>query len=126
MPISSVAELVSSTDIGVVPKRSDSFGNEAFSTKIMEFMASGVPVLASETRIDRFYFNDQIVEFFESGNAVDLAGKLLALHADRARREELRTNALDFIQETYWVIRKQEYLNLVDQLVGPEQVPAVP
>jgi glycosyltransferase involved in cell wall biosynthesis len=40
-------------DLGVVPKRNDPFGDEAFSTKILEFMAMGVPVIVSETRIDR-------------------------------------------------------------------------
>ncbi len=34
-------------DLGVVPKRAEGFGNEAFSTKILEFMACGVPVLVS-------------------------------------------------------------------------------
>src|SRR5208337_3740288 len=44
IPIEQVAETMATVDLGVVPKRKDSFGNEAFSTKIMEFMAMGVPV----------------------------------------------------------------------------------
>ena len=50
-------------DLAVVPKRSDSFGNEAFSTKTFEFMALGVPLLISDTAVDRYYFNDSIVTF---------------------------------------------------------------
>jgi phosphoribosylanthranilate isomerase len=49
-PISlTVAEgraIVANADLGIVPKRADSFGNEAYSTKIMEFMYfTGVRVL---------------------------------------------------------------------------------
>ena len=33
--------------IGVIPKRKDNFGNEAFSTKIFAFMAMRVPVIVS-------------------------------------------------------------------------------
>ena len=67
------ARHLANADLGVVPKRADSFGNEAYSTKIMEFMSLGVPVVVSSTKIDRFYFDDSVVRFFESGNADALA-----------------------------------------------------
>ncbi len=41
LPVSLIAEAMSKADLGVVPKRADSFGNEAYSTKIMEFMCFG-------------------------------------------------------------------------------------
>ena len=34
-----IAQVVANADLGIVPKRADSFGNEAYSTKIMEFMS---------------------------------------------------------------------------------------
>lgn len=41
-----IARVVADVDLGVEPKRADSsFGNQAYSTKIMEFMAVGVPVV---------------------------------------------------------------------------------
>ena len=121
MPLEKIAEVMASVDLGVVPKRSDSFGNEAFSTKIMEFMAMGVPVLASETKIDRYYFNDDLVHFFKSGDAEDLAKKIVELVHDAARREKLRRNAAVFIAKNTWDVKKQEYLDLVERLTGPAQ-----
>ena len=116
VPLEKVAETMAGIDVGVVPKRADSFGNEAFSTKIMEFMAMGVPVIASRTRIDEFYFNDELVQFFASGNVEDLAAKILDLMQNDARRAELRENALGFIEANHWDVRKDEYLGLVDRL----------
>jgi len=43
IPAREVAHKMAEADVGIVPKRADSFGNEAYSTKIMEFMALGVP-----------------------------------------------------------------------------------
>ena len=77
-----VAELMATIDLGIVPKRKDSFGNEAFSTKIMEFMAMGVPVVVSKTRIDQYYFTEHLVQFFDPENAADLAAKISDLVHD--------------------------------------------
>lgn len=117
-PLEKVAETMARVDLGVVPKRADSFGNEAFSTKIMEFMAMGVPVLAAGTRIDRYYFHDGLVQFFESGNVHDLAAKVLELMQNPTRRTALRQNAAAFIAANNWKRKRYEYLDLVDQVLA--------
>jgi glycosyltransferase involved in cell wall biosynthesis len=124
MPLEQVAEAMANVDIGVVPKRKDSFGNEAFSTKIMEFMAMGVPAIIARTRIDEYYFNDLLVQFFESGNSEDLAAKIVELTSDPEKRKTLHKNGIEFIQVNNWDIKKEEYICLVDRLVGREQLRA--
>lgn len=117
-PIEEVAEIMNRIDLGVVPKRKDSFGDQAFSTKIMEFMSKGVPVIASRTTIDEFYFNESILQFFESGDANDLARKILYLMQNPERRCALTQHASEFIAENNWDVKKQEYLALVDRLAS--------
>jgi glycosyltransferase involved in cell wall biosynthesis len=119
-----VAEIMAGIDLGIVPKRADSFGNEAFSTKIMEFMAMNVPVLASRTRIDEYYFHDGIVQFFESGNVRDLADKIWLLYEDSGRRAELRSRSSAFIAQNSWDIRQHEYFGLIDRLAPRRQLVA--
>ena len=117
VPLEMVAQTMAGVDLGVVPKRKDSFGNEAFSTKIMEFMAMGVPVVASKTRIDQYYFNENLVQFFESESIEDLASRILQLVNDLEKRSMLSASALKFIEVNNWDVRKHEYLDLVDRLV---------
>ena len=74
-----VAALMESSDIGIVPKRNDPFGGEAFSTKILEFMTMGVPVIEAKTKIDDYYFDDSVVKFFEPGDEESLADAMLEM-----------------------------------------------
>jgi glycosyltransferase involved in cell wall biosynthesis len=111
-------------DLAVVPKRADSFGNEAYSTKIMEFMSLGVPVIASSTRIDRFYFNDSVVRFFESGNIPDLAHAMIEMLQNPAARSAQAERAQTYAHGNNWQTREGEYLQLVDSLcAGGRNVP---
>jgi len=121
-----VAVIMENSDLGVVPKRNDGFGNEAFSTKIFEFMAEDVPVIVSSTAIDRYYFNDSVVKFFEANNEKKLAEAMQQLINHPEERQELVRNAREFIREYTWEKNKGIYLNLVDSLVARSgrQVPA--
>ena len=122
VPVREIANVVANADLGIVPKRADSFGNEAFSTKIMEFMAEGVPVIVSKTKVDRFYFNDSVVRFFESGNEDDLAEAMLDVMNNRELRDGLIRNANEYVARNHWGTQKQNYLHLVDSLVSPRDI----
>jgi glycosyltransferase involved in cell wall biosynthesis len=119
VPAREVPRVMSNADLSVVPKRaSSSFGTEAASTKIMEFMAMGVPVIVSRTKIDSLYHNLSRVEFFESENVDQLAAAMVRLKQDSTRREELIRNGLKYVQEHNWAIKKRDYLNLLDELAS--------
>ncbi len=117
-PLREIAEVVESADLGIVPKRKNSFGNEAFSTKIFEFMAMGVPVIVSDTLVDRYYFDDSLVRFFRGDDEEDLARCMLDLIQHPEKRQSLVRNASVFIDQNDWAVKKQEYLNLVDNLIA--------
>jgi glycosyltransferase involved in cell wall biosynthesis len=113
-----VAEIMENCDLGVVSKRSDGFGNEAFSTKILEFMCLDVPVIVPETAIDRYYFNDSIVKFFRANDEESLAEAVLQMIENPGQRQELVRNAREFIKGYTWEKNKSVYLDLVDSLVS--------
>lgn len=121
VPIEHIANIMANADLGIIPKRNDPFGGEAFSTKILEFMSLGVPVIVAETKIDRFYFNDSVLKFFKPDDATDLAQCMLSLKKDIALRDRLRQNALKFVENYSWEKRKQEYFELVDSLTKDKE-----
>ncbi|MGH9326867.1 MAG: glycosyltransferase family 4 protein [Terriglobia bacterium] len=126
MPHETMPSLLRSADIGVVPKRNDAFGDEAFSTKTLEFMAMGIPVVVADTKIDRYYFDDGVVKFFRAGDEVSLAEALLAVISDRKLQARLARNASEFVAARGWQSHRSQYLDLVSHLIGSFRVAAPP
>jgi glycosyltransferase involved in cell wall biosynthesis len=117
VPITEVPDILAGADLGVVPKRADSFGNEAYSTKIMEFMSMGLPVVASRTRVDTYYFNDSLVRFFTPSNAGDMASAMKEVLEDESIRQRLVKSGLRYAAQNSWRNRKDDYLRLIDRLI---------
>jgi glycosyltransferase involved in cell wall biosynthesis/peptidoglycan/xylan/chitin deacetylase (PgdA/CDA1 family) len=116
VPLDQMAQVIANADLGIVPKRADSFGNEAYSTKIMEFMSQGVPVVASRTKIDAFYFEEGIVHFFQSGNREAMAEAMLDVINSNDLRESLARRGYDYVRRNGWDLKKREYMDLIDSL----------
>jgi len=116
VPAKQIAQVMASAKCGIVPKRADLFGNEAFSTKVFEFMSLGVPVILSDTKIDRYYFNPSLVLFFDSGNDESLAEKMLMLLTDEDLRKKLVKNSLDFVKDYSWTNKQQSYFDIIESL----------
>jgi len=117
VPLDEIPRVMATADVGVVPKRADGFGNEAFSTKILEFMACDVPVVVSRTRIDAHYFDETLVRFFASGHEDDLATALLEMYQHRADSRDLVRAAREFAVRNSWQERVADYRGLVVSLL---------
>jgi glycosyltransferase involved in cell wall biosynthesis len=112
-----LGKMLPNASLGIVPKRGDAFGSEAFSTKILDFMAAGVPVISSRTRIEEYYFNDSMIMFFEPENHHDLARCILELYNNPGERQSLVDNAKRFIAKNNWEVKKEIYYRIINQLV---------
>ncbi len=117
VPIERLGQVIGEADIGIEPKQKRGFGNEAFSTKILEFMLMRVPVIASDTLVHKHYFTDRLVKFFKSEDHHDLARCIVELMENRNMRNDLVDNSSLFMKENNWEVRKHIYHGLVDSLV---------
>lgn len=114
VPITSIPEILAGADVGIVPKRADGFGNEAFSTKILELMAASVPVIVSRTRIDSHYFSDEQVRFFDPGNASALALQMKSAYQDPTALVPTIAIGRELAVSYSWAKHAPLYIDIVD------------
>jgi glycosyltransferase involved in cell wall biosynthesis len=120
-----IVQVMAQSDVAVEPKLLESpFANETCSVKLLDFMALGIPVVASRTRIHAFYCDDTMVKFYEVDHEKDLADAILLLSRDAPLRQQFVTNGLKYIQTHDWATERKRYYELVDRLRGIRDFPA--
>jgi hypothetical protein len=128
VPTAELLEKLAECDLGLVPKRGDRFGNEAASTKISEFLAMGIPVVASRTAIEQCFFDDSVIRYFRAEDEADLAAAVVSVYRDSALRDGLIAAGLRYTKKNSWQTKIGEYLELVDALTSAirEPQPVIP
>lgn len=103
LPHAQAVDYLQKAVIGVIPRR-DYLPNRIITTlKIYEYWASGTAVVASRLRgIEEIAENYRNVLFFESGNAKDLACKILQLLDDEELRNRLIYQGLREVDNYRW------------------------
>src|SRR5256885_2570330 len=123
LPTEQIVQVMADTDLAVEPKRSTSqFGNEALSMKIFEFMAVGVPLVVSRTRIHQYYYSDTLVKYYDDDDDSALAANIIRLRNSPELRQRQVTNSLKYVDEHSWDVEKYQYLGIIDSLVAKEPI----
>jgi len=127
LPTEQIVRVMADTDLAVEPKRAGSnFGNEALSMKIFEFMAVGVPLVVSRTKIHQYYYSDSLVKYYDGDNEDQLAANILLLRRDPKLRKQQIAKALEYVQAHNWDVDKIQYLQIADSLSGRESDTVIP
>jgi glycosyltransferase involved in cell wall biosynthesis len=117
LPIESLPRLLSTADAGIIPYRRDVFTDGILPTKLMEYAALGLAVIAVRTPVIEAYFEASMLETFENGDVEGLARALIRLARDPGRRLALARNIREFNVRFNWQAQRSAYLALVAQLV---------
>jgi glycosyltransferase involved in cell wall biosynthesis len=116
MPIEELPSFIAQADVGVVPYHDNIFSGGILPTKILEYIALGLPVIAARTPAITAYFDDKMIELFEPGNVDELSEHIAALYHDTARREKLVEESDRFNRRYNWATHSQDYVALINRL----------
>jgi glycosyltransferase involved in cell wall biosynthesis len=102
-------------DMGIVPYLNDHFMNIALSTKMFEYIASGLPVVASRLRSTEELFDDTCINYFEAGDPKDLAEKVLEVCTNPIMRQSKRLCAYELFKGKFTSeIQHAKYINILN------------
>ena len=116
-PLETMPAAIAAADVGVVPMRRDVFTDCVLSTKLLEYVALGVPAISSRTLTNADYFDDSMVAFFDSDDASALAQRLLETYRDPQASQARAARARTFTEQNNWRTESERHRLLIEQLV---------
>jgi glycosyltransferase involved in cell wall biosynthesis len=114
IPLEQLVPSLEGSDIGVIPLLADGFTQYMLPTKLLEYAAMGIPVIASDLTSIRDYFQDSQVEYVKPGDLADLIDALRRLVTDSQHRYRLATGAAKFYEQHNWASEERKYLGVVE------------
>jgi glycosyltransferase involved in cell wall biosynthesis len=118
VPIDDLPALLAGSDIGLVPSRPEPYLQYSLSTKLLEYAAMGVPIIATDLVTFRAHFSDQAIRYVPGADAPALAAAIRELAADPAAASKLGAEANRQAAACAWEMQAARYLEIVERLIG--------
>ncbi len=118
-PMAELPPRLCAANAGIVPLKPDVFNEVILPVKLMEYVALGLPVIATRTRAIQHYFHDDMVLFVDPPVTPEkFARAVLRLVQQPDLGATLARNAQRFLQEHAWDRQKRAYVAWVSRLIG--------
>jgi len=116
IPTEELPALIRMADVGVVPNQNDLFTGDLLPTKLLEYIALNIPVIASRTRVISQYFDESAIQFFTPGDSEGLAQEIIYLYNNRKRLDEQVLSYKKFTETFSWSSISKNYVELIGKL----------
>lgn len=118
VPIDDLPSLLAAADIGLVPSRPEPYMAYSLSTKLLEYAAMGVPVVASDLATFRSHLTDAAITYVPGGDPEALAAAVRELAADPDRAARIAAEARRQVAAYGWADQAERYLAIVERLMA--------
>jgi glycosyltransferase involved in cell wall biosynthesis len=118
VPFAEIPAELRAAHIGVVPTLHDCFTELLLPVKLLEYVHTGLPVVASDLPGIRSYFSPEEVRMVRPGDPVALAAAIAEMCADPASAAARAARASVQLTTMTWRRERATYLDLIDDLAG--------
>jgi len=116
VPIEKIPELISDFDIGIMPLGNMPFERGKCAMKALEYMAMGIPVVASPVGENNFVIKNEYNGFLASNDS-EWTENLEKLILNKTLRKKLGDNAYDFVKENYSLeIVAKKFIEMIEDI----------
>jgi glycosyltransferase involved in cell wall biosynthesis len=117
VPIDRVRDEMKNVDIGISCHRAGVFGDLYFSTKIVEYLTQGLPVLASRTYTIKMYLPEDCLFYFEPQSDLALAQEIRFMWTNQAEVMARLIRARNRLSDLSWQVEKRKFLAFYSELL---------
>jgi glycosyltransferase involved in cell wall biosynthesis len=114
-------DLLHTADVGIVAQKASPYSHLVHTYKMVDYWIFGLPVIASRLHATADVYDDSVIEYYEPGDAADLARAIKRLHDDPSRRRELAANGRLAEQSSGWAVQQERFLAVYDALLGGDR-----
>ncbi len=118
VPLDELPRVISEHDLGIVPSIHEPYLEYSLSTKLLEYVAMGLPAIASDLATNRAHFTDDAILFVRGGDPLSLADAIRATVDDPASAATRAREAQRQGAAYAWGAQKARYVALVDRMIG--------
>ncbi len=118
VPIDDLAGLIAGADVGVVPTLAERYMQYSLSTKLLEYAAMGIPIIASDLATFRAHFTPDAIRYVPAGQPDALAAAIRELAADPPQAARIGAEALRQSAAYAWPVQARRYVEIVERLMA--------
>jgi len=117
VPIEKVKNEMNNADIGISCHKKGVFGDLYFSTKILEFMTQGLPVISSRTYTIEKYIPEDAIFYFEPEQIEDLVKQIILMCNNPDLVSKKIMNSKKVLAKYSWQEERKRLLSLYEELM---------
>jgi glycosyltransferase involved in cell wall biosynthesis len=115
-----IVKAIDESDVGIIPNRRSIFTELNTPTRIFEYLARGVPVIAPRAPGIQDYFQEDEILYFDLGDAVDLARQIQFVYSHPEAVPGIVQRGQDIYRQHQWREERGRLLRLMNDLVTPD------
>ena len=120
-PMDELPRLLAGADIGLVPSLPEPYLEYSLSTKLLEYAAMGVPIIATDLATFRAHFSGEAIRYVPGADPDALAGAIRELAEDPAAAARLGAEAHRQAADYAWSVQAQHYLEVIERMIGSRE-----